>query len=296
LPDVEQQTIDDVNAEIERLETAVAAAAAEIQAVAARSQPARWPDEAAIFDAHLLILQDPDLQAAAQQHISRQQVNAEFAWQSAVEQVAADYLDLEDDYMRNRAADVLDVGKRVLHQLMDLEAPSLDFDSRSFWWPPISIPRIRPGSTRSMCRAFAPSEAALPPTAPFWRGRLGIPAIVGLGHELGVLEPGQVVGMDGSSGQLWLKPTRRSKSSSKNSGPNGWRSRRRLKRPARGKRVTQDGHRVESRGQYRRLHDVAVALEYGAEGVGCSAPSSSLWSGIVRPMKQSSWRLSTGGG
>jgi multiphosphoryl transfer protein len=268
LPDVEQHEIEDVGAEQERLETAVTAAAVEIQQLQQEANRRVGPDEAAIFDAHLLILQDPDLQAAAQEQISQQQVNAEFAWQSAIEQVAADYLELEDDYMRNRAADVLDVGKRVLHQLMDLEAPSLDFDKPVILVAadlnPSDTARLNPKHVQGICteRGGATSHSAILARA------LGIPAIVGLGHELGVLEPGQVVGLDGSSGQLWLKPDKTQQKVLEKQRAR-WLDQQALAKAAgQGEAVTPDNHRVEVAANVGGPHDVAVALEYGAEGVG----------------------------
>jgi multiphosphoryl transfer protein len=267
LPDVEQQAIEDVGAEQARLETAVSIAVSEIQQLQQEANRRVGPDEAAIFDAHLLILQDPDLQAAAQQHISRQ-VNAEFAWQSAVEQIAADYLDLEDDYMRNRAADVLDVGKRVLRQLMDLQAPSLDFDSPVILVAadlnPSDTARLNPQHVQGICteRGGATSHSAILARA------LGIPAIVGLGHELGVLEQGQLVGMDGRSGQLWLNPDEAQQEALKQQRAKWLAQQASAKAAGQAEAVTQDGHRVEVAANIGGPNDVAVALEYGAEGVG----------------------------
>lgn len=268
LPDVEKQTIDDVESETERLESAVAAAAAEIKQLQQEANRRVGPDEAAIFDAHLLILQDPDLQAAARERIGRQQVNAEFAWQSAVEQVAANYLDLEDDYMRSRAADVLDVGKRVLRQLMDLEAPSLDFDKPVILVAadlnPSDTARLNPEHVYGICteRGGATSHSAILARA------LGIPAIVGLGHELGILEPDQVVGMDGGSGQLWLHPDGAQQQQLQAQREEWLAQQASVKQAGQGKALTQDGHRVEIGANIGGPHDVAVALEYGAEGVG----------------------------
>jgi multiphosphoryl transfer protein len=268
LPDVEQHEVEDVAAEQMRLETAVTAAAAEIRKLQQEANRRVGPAEAAIFDAHLLILQDPDLQAAARQHISQQQVNAEFAWQSAVEQIAANYLDLEDEYMRNRAADVLDVGKRVLHRLMDLEPPSLDFDEPVILVAadlnPSDTARLNPEHVQGICteRGGATSHSAILARA------LAIPAIVGLGHELGVLELGQVVGMDGGSGQLWLKPNKAQQKSLKKRRADWLKQQASAKAAGQGEAITQDGHRVEVAANIGSPHDVALALEYGAEGVG----------------------------
>lgn len=268
LPAVKQQQIDDVAAEVARLETAVSATAAQIQSLQQTANRRVGPAEAAIFDAHLLILKDPDLQAAAQKLIRQRQVNAEFAWQSAIERIAADYLELEDDYMRNRAADVLDVGKRVLHQLMEVEAPSLDFDAPVILVAadlnPSDTARLNPDHVLGICteRGGTTSHSAILARA------LGIPAIVGLGHELGILESGQIVGLNGSDGRLWIQPTE-AQQQSLQAQREEWLVQQRLaKATGQGEALTTDGHQIEIGANIGGPHDVTVALEYGAEGVG----------------------------
>lgn len=268
LPAVKQQQIDDVAAEIERLETAVSDTAVQIYSLQRTANRRVGPAEAAIFDAHLLILKDPDLQAAAQKMIRQQQVNAEFAWQSAIERIAADYLELEDDYMRNRAADVLDVGKRVLHQLMELEPPSLDFDDPVILVAadlnPSDTARLNPEHVLGICteRGGNTSHSAILARA------LGIPAIVGLGHELGILESGQIVGLNGSDGRLWVQPTEAQQDSLRAQREAWLAEQRSAKATGQGTAVTTDGHQLEIAANIGGPHDVAIALEYGAEGVG----------------------------
>ncbi len=268
LPEIKKQGIEDPDAELKRLETAVAATADQIRALQRSANRRVGPAEAAIFDAHLLILEDPDLQAAARGLIRQQAINAEFAWQSAIEQVAADYLELEDDYMRNRAADVLDVGKRVLHQLMHVEAPSLDFDEPVILVAadlnPSDTARLNPENVLGICmeRGGTTSHSAILARA------LGIPAIVGLGHELGVLESGQIVGLNGSDGRLWVQPTTEQLHRLKDQREEWLAQQHSAKESGQGPAVTQDGHQIEIGANIGGPHDITVALEYGAEGVG----------------------------
>ncbi|RME48187.1 MAG: HPr family phosphocarrier protein, partial [Caldilineae bacterium] len=70
--------------------------------------------EAAIFDAHILILEDPDLLECARKGIFEEHKNAAAAWQTAIEKAAAAYEDLKDAYLQQRAVDVRDVGRQVL--------------------------------------------------------------------------------------------------------------------------------------------------------------------------------------
>jgi phosphocarrier protein FPr len=75
------------------------------------------PEETAIFDAHLLILQDPDLLEQVKRCILDQRENAASAWQTNIRSVAASYQALNDPYFQQRAIDVLDVGNQVLFAL-----------------------------------------------------------------------------------------------------------------------------------------------------------------------------------
>ena len=270
LPQVEKRAIapDAVAKEQDRLKTAVSVAVGQIEQLQRQANRRVGPAEAAIFDAHLLILQDPELQADAHTYISQQQVNVEFAWQSAMEKVAANYLDMNDEYMRNRAADVLDVGKRVLHQLMDLEAPSLEFEQPVILVAtdlnPSDTARLNPKHVQGICteRGGATSHSAILARA------LGIPAIVGLGHELGILDPEQIVGMDGHSGQLWLYPDAAQQDELLAKRADWLRQQASAKAAGQGQATTKDAHHIEVAANIGGPHDVAIALEYGADGVG----------------------------
>ena len=76
-------------------------------------------NEGAIFDAHLLILQDPDLIQQARKGIDERHENAAFAWNAAITAAAESYRALDDPYLQQRAADVEDVGTQVLFAMLN---------------------------------------------------------------------------------------------------------------------------------------------------------------------------------
>ncbi|MBP8948604.1 MAG: PTS-dependent dihydroxyacetone kinase phosphotransferase subunit DhaM, partial [Candidatus Promineofilum sp.] len=117
-PEVVTRSIEDTAGEWRRLQDAVAVARDEIGALHRRAVAQVGPDEAAIFEAHLLFLQDPLLVEATRDRIYAEKINAEAAWQGQTADMAATYRDMADDYMRARAADVEDVAQRVLRGLM----------------------------------------------------------------------------------------------------------------------------------------------------------------------------------
>lgn len=85
------------------------------------------------FEAHQLIVQDPDLQTAVQATLDTEQINAEAAWYDAIEATAEQFAAMEDPYFQARAADVRDVGNRVLRHLLGWPCPRWRRNGRTFW-------------------------------------------------------------------------------------------------------------------------------------------------------------------
>lgn len=268
LPDVAVHSVTNTEAEWQRLQTAVAAAKLEINSVYQQAVQQVGKDEAAIFEAHLLFLQDPSLIDAAHETIVAQRINAEAAWQQTITQMAASYQALTDTYMQARAADVLDVGQRVLAQMMDVERPSLDFDYPSILvaadLTPSDTARMNPDKVLGICTELggATSHSAILARA------LGIPAIVGVGVALAGLTEGQMVALDGALGRIWVDPDY-DRLADLQAQRQVWLAEQlRAKNEGQQPAVTQDGHKVEVAANIGGPNDTRVALEYGAEGVG----------------------------
>ena len=115
---IDRCTIQDVEAEIQRFEQAVSDAATQIAEIKEKALTEASAEEAAIFDAHALFLQDPALIDAIRTTIREQQLNAEAAVSDGVEVQASALEAMEDEYFSARAADVRDVGQRLLRILL----------------------------------------------------------------------------------------------------------------------------------------------------------------------------------
>ena len=268
LPEVTEQTVTDVVEEQQRLDAAVAAARQEIEALRTQATRQVGAAEAAIFQAHLLFLQDPALVDAARQRIADERMNAEAAWQQSVGSIADNYYALDDEYLRGRAADVEDVGRRVLRHLMALEPPSLDFDEPSIVvaadLAPSDTARLNPDRVLGICTELggATAHSAILARA------LGIPAIVGLGPLVWTLAEGQTIAIDGMQGRAWLQPDETELAELRQRRDLWLAQQQEARAAGQGAAVTQDGRRIEVAANIGGPHDVAVALEYGAEGVG----------------------------
>jgi phosphoenolpyruvate-protein phosphotransferase/dihydroxyacetone kinase phosphotransfer subunit len=268
LPEITVQKVTDAATEWSRLAAAIAATRQDIEALQSEAARQMTTNQAAIFEVHALFLQDPALLEHAKERIFSRQLNAEAAWQAAFEAIADDYRALDDEYLRARAADVLDVGERVLRHLLQVEPPALDLDRPSILVATVLTPsqtaRLDPANVLGICTELggATSHSAI-----LARG-LGIPAIVGLHGATTYLPNGQIVAMDGTTGRVWPHPDA-AKLSELRAQRDQWRhEQRRIKLAGQKPAVTQDGQLIEVVANIAGPNDAHTALEYGADGVG----------------------------
>ena len=267
-PEVVTRAIDDTAGEWRRLQDAVAVARDEIGALHRRAVAQVGPDEAAIFEAHLLFLQDPLLVEATRDRIYSEKINAEAAWQRQMADMAATYRDMADDYMRARAADVEDVAQRVLRGLMGVAPPSLDLAAPAILIAADLTPSDTARLDRERVLAVCTELGGATAHSAILARALGIPAVVGLGHAVWQVAEGQRVAVDGDAGALWPQPDDAQVAGLAARREAWLEAQRRDKAAGQGAAVTPDGHRVEIAANVGSPNDVAPALEFGAEGVG----------------------------
>ncbi|CAN5443587.1 phosphoenolpyruvate--protein phosphotransferase [soil metagenome] len=268
LPAVTEWTVDDTTAEWQRFQAAIQVTVDELQALQTNTQQTAGTTEALIFAAQRLILQDPELQENVHRHIVDDHCNAEAAWQQALQVIVERYQALEDSYLRARAMDVLDSGQRVLRHLLKVTSPTFEFEQ-----PVILVAeQLTPSDTaqldpKKILGIVTATGGAISHSAILARA-LGIPAVVGVVDLLGRVTPGQVMAIDGTTGQIWLAPTVAELSELQQKRTN-WQAEQQTaaqasQHPAR----TRDGKRIEVAANLSGPNDVTVALEMGAEGVG----------------------------
>ncbi|GAB4573822.1 MAG: phosphoenolpyruvate--protein phosphotransferase [Anaerolineae bacterium] len=268
LPEIPTVTASDPEAEWQRLHDAIRRAAAEIEQLKRDAAAHLDTGEAAIFDAHLLILQDPDLHEQAQAALRETRHNAERVWVNLIDATAASYRQLDDPYMQARAQDIEDVGNRVLRQLMGVELPDLRFETPSILvardLTPSDTARLDPERVLAICTETggATAHSAILARA------LGIPAIVGAGPALAAIPDGQVIGLDGETGQIWTAPDETQLAALQTRRDAWLAEQQRRKEAARAPAITTDAHRIEIAANIGGPKDVTVAIQFGAEGVG----------------------------
>ncbi|MBH8553395.1 phosphoenolpyruvate--protein phosphotransferase [Nostocaceae cyanobacterium CENA357] len=260
--------VDDPEAEWQRLQAAIHTACQEIQAVFSQASIQIGDAEAAIFDAHLLVLKDPVLLEAAYQRILEHHLNAEAAWQAVVDEVATSYRTLEDSYLQERVDDVVDVGQRVLRLLVGNAPASLHLLEPAILVATDLAPSDAIGLDPTMVLGICTTVGSATSHSAIIARTLGIPAVLGVGGEVLHLEDGTLMALDGETGKAWVEPepdildvlaAKRE----------AWQTaQREAKAKAHQPAVTRDGQQINVFANVGSINDVQVAIASGAEGVG----------------------------
>ncbi|MEI9894305.1 MAG: phosphoenolpyruvate--protein phosphotransferase [Chthoniobacter sp.] len=254
--------------EIGRLHQAIDEASAAVAQEQTALQSSLGKNEAAIFAAQALLLEDPDLLQRAETSIRENHDSAPRAWANAYQAVAANYAQLEDEYLRQRAADVRDIGARVLAALGvarprvgDLSQPGiLVVDDLA----PAEVTALSKNVLGVIClQGGRTSHAAI-----LLRAR-GVPAIA---HARAALDragrAASTAAFDGDTGELWLDPPPAQLDALRARMDAQRRAAEEAARIRHEPAVTTDGRAVAIFANLGKAGEAAPALERGAEGVG----------------------------
>ncbi|WP_295360297.1 phosphoenolpyruvate--protein phosphotransferase [uncultured Pseudoramibacter sp.] len=205
---VVQQSIDDVQAELDRFNAAVAKSKDQLNTLKEKTASEMSEEEAAIFDAHSMFLEDPEFVGAITQAVENDKINAEAATKAVVDQFYAMFDAMDDPYFKGRAADIQDVGDRLLRNLMGIEIMDishLDEDAV------IVAEDLAPSDTATMdkvhVKGFATDIGSRTSHTAIMARSLEIPAILGLQDITKTAKTGEIIIVDGSTGEAIVDPT-----------------------------------------------------------------------------------------
>jgi phosphotransferase system enzyme I (PtsI) len=204
----EKKTIKDSMEEIARLQTALAASKSELEVIRDNALKKLGADKAAIFDAHLLVLSDPELIHPIENTMKNELVNAEYALKETADMFVKMFEQMENEYMKERAADIRDVTKRVLSHLLGVQManPSLIAEEVI-----IIAEDLTPSDTaqlnRQFVKGFATDIGGRTSHSAIMARSLEIPAVVGTKESTEVIQNGDLLIVDGVRGLVHINPT-----------------------------------------------------------------------------------------
>ena len=266
-----RQTIEvyEVEAGITRIREAFRAAKTQLAAIRAGAAAQLGEDNAAIFDAHLMILDDPVLLEQIERLVAEEHRHPVAAVTQVIEEHTATFAAMEDPYLRERAVDIRDIGRRLLAILAGVQLESLaELSEPSIIVAHDLTPSDTAQASRDLVLGFATDVGGRTSHTAIMARALGIPAVVGSGQLTSVVSPGAMVIVDGTQGAVIVNPTPevleeysalRARWSAEQEELRGLRD-----LPAQ----TRDGHRVELAANIGTPEEAAGAREWGAEGVG----------------------------
>ncbi len=200
---------EDLPLQVTRLEKALAETRHQLLEVQHKVSEGLGAEDASIFDAHLLVLEDRTLLDEVIRLIHKNKVNVEYAFHQVAERYARTLSSMDDDYLRERAADMRDVTERILNNLMGRNQP---IDLQKLKEPCIIISYdLAPSATalfdKKMVLGFATDIGSKTSHTAIMARSLGIPAVVGLHKASQELNTGEHALLDGYNGQIILNPT-----------------------------------------------------------------------------------------
>ena len=268
-PPVPTHPAENPETEWTRLQDALEKTNREIGLLARRMKQSIGSNDGAIFDAHLLILQDPELIQQARAGIDERNENAAFAWNAAIAAAAARYRALNDPYLQQRATDVEDVGAQVLHTMMNGKARApITFDHPVILYAADLTPIETSQLDMNMVRGIITAGGGPTSHSAILSRALGIPAVAGVGTLLDRQQVGLLTGVNGFTGEVWLEPSAEVRAEIEKRRADWLAGREKLLQTSQELGMTKDGRRVEVFANIGGVTDARAAVQNGAEGVG----------------------------
>lgn len=203
-----KKSVEDSESEIQRITDALAKAKEELSLIRENAAKSLGEEEAQVFDAHLMVLSDPDLIGTVESNIKDNKVNAESALQEATDTFISIFEGMEDNpYMQERAADIKDVRKRVLAHLLGVKLPSPStIDEEVIVIAHDLTPSDTAQLNRKYVKAFVTDIGGRTSHSAIMARSLEIPAIVGSKDITSRVVDGDEIIVDGLEGQVFIKP------------------------------------------------------------------------------------------
>ena len=204
----EKVTVEDSAAEIDRFRQAMAQSKSELEAIRDRAKIDLGADKAAIFEAHLLVLSDPELNAPIEDKIKSENVNAETALKETADMFIMMFEQMDNEYMKERAADIRDVTKRVLSHLLGVHIVNPSMIAEEVI---IVAEDLTPSDTaqlnRQFVKGFTTNIGGRTSHSAIMARSMEIPAVVGTKTATEEINNGDLVVVDGLKGEVHINPT-----------------------------------------------------------------------------------------
>lgn len=266
---IEKKNIENTEVEVEKLQSAVEKSRVELEQVKERAKVELGEHEAEIFEAHLLVLADPELIDQTISKIRDEKVNAEFALSEVKDMFVSIFESMDNEYMRERAADIKDVTNRVLRHILGIKVVDLSALAEEV----ILIAHdLTPSDTATMNKkmvlGFLTDIGGRTSHTAIMARTLEIAAVVGLNNATETIKDGDFIVFNGETGEVIVNPDENTINQYKELKAKFDEEKEALKQLIGKASITLDERHVELAGNIGSPNDLEGLLKNDAEGVG----------------------------
>ena len=265
---VTRQKIEDVEAEVKRFQDAREAAQAQLGELYDKAVKEVGEANAAIFEMHQMLLEDEDYQDSVENIIRTQQVNAEYATAVTSDHFSSMFAEMDDDYMKERAADIRDISERVIANLNGENKSKVVTDEPVI----ILADDLAPSETvqleKDKVLSFVTVHGSVNSHTAILARTMGIPALVSTEMELTQDLDGKLAVVDGNHGAIYVDPDAETMEKMEILKKEEEEKKELLQTFKNKESITLDGKRVLTYANIGNVKDLALVLQNGAEGIG----------------------------
>lgn len=263
------EKVTDVEGEVAKFNSAIEASKVELTKIRNNAEVQLGADKAAIFDAHLLVLDDPELIQPIQDKIENENANAATALTDVTTQFVTIFESMDNEYMKERAADIRDVSKRVLSHILGVELPNPSMIDESVV---IVGNDLTPSDTaqlnKEFVQGFATNIGGRTSHSAIMSRSLEIPAIVGTKSITQEVKQGDMIIVDGLNGDVIVNPTEDELIAYQDKRERYFADKKELQKLRDADTVTVDGVHAELAANIGTPNDLPGVIENGAQGIG----------------------------
>ncbi|CAH0345887.1 phosphoenolpyruvate--protein phosphotransferase [Bacillus sp. CECT 9360] len=266
---VSKQTIESAEEELSRFQSAVETSKSELQKIRDKAETDLGADKAAIFDAHLLVVSDPEMIGPIEEKIKSESINAEFALKDTADMFITMFEQMDNEYMKERAADIRDVTKRILSHLLGVQIPNPSMIQEEVV---IIAEDLTPSDTAQLNRqfvlGFTTDIGGRTSHSAIMARSMEIPAVVGTKAATSSIQNGDMVIVDGINGEVHINPTPELINKYQEQAAAYEQQKAEWAKLVNEKTVSADGHHVELGANIGTPKDLEGVVNNGGEAIG----------------------------
>ena len=265
---IKRTRVEDVEAEVERFRNAKAKTLELLKGLYEKALEDVGEANAMIFEAHQLMLEDPDYVESIENIIRTQDVNAEYAIGATADNFAAIFEAMDDAYMQGRAADVRDVSERLLQALSSQNETVMVMDEPVIIAADDLVPSETVQLDKEKVLSFVTMYGSANSHTAILARTMNIPAVIGLGEALKEEYDGKVAIVDGVDGKVYIDPDEETMASMQKKQKKDQEQKELLNQLKGKENVTKSGQKVNVYANIGNLADVGAVLKNDAAGIG----------------------------